>query len=95
MNIKNKKIVINIENTLFNYYKKHIKKNLLQSKLLEEIELIDIKENAKIKKESFYLDKNIIDTIDEKLNKSQLNISRTMFINMTILNIYKENYKYK
>lgn len=88
---QNKKIVINIEKSLFNYYKKNIKKNLLQIKLLEEIEKIEIKDKTIIKKESFYLDKNIIDIIDEKLKKSQLNISRTMFINMTILKIYKEN----
>ena len=88
---QNKKIVINIEKSLFSYYKKNIKKNLLQIKLLEEIEKIEIKDKTIIKKESFYLDKNIIDIIDEKLKKSQLNISRTMFINMTILKIYKEN----
>lgn len=66
---QNKKIVINIEKSLFNYYKKSIKKNLLQIKLLEEIENIEIKDNTKIKKESFYLDKNIIDIIDGYLKK--------------------------
>jgi len=77
-NIK-KKIVINIDKSLYNFYKKR-GNEILEIKLLEEIEYVDTLKQKKINKESLYINENIIELIDYKLKKSSLNISRTLFI---------------
>lgn len=87
----NKKVVINIEKDLYKYYKKDLKTTDLELRLLKEINSIDTIKNRKFKKESLYIDESILLLIDYKLDKSPLNISRTMFIVMTILKIKKEN----
>lgn len=77
-NIK-KKIVINIDKSLYNFYKNR-GSEILEIKLLQDIEKVDTVKNKKINMSSLYINENIIKIIDKQLEKSSLNISRTFFI---------------
>lgn len=83
-----KKIVINIDKTLYNIYKRR-GSDILEIKLLEEIEKVDTVKKKKVNMSSLYINENVIEIIDKKLEKSSLNISRTSFIKHCLNEIMK------